>query len=351
MDISSRKMKILAAIVETYIRTGEPVGSKTLAQALEMQVSPATIRNEMAALFEMGLLEQPHTSSGRIPSHLGYRVYIDNLMRCKPLSEAERDEIDALFNVRDPDPDRLLEDAADALADYTGCATISTTITPKHVTVRRIEVIPIDRRTAVILVAASNGVIKNRVCRVDFRLTYEIVDFFNKFINDRFVGRSLNEISSRYVQSVSVSLEEYSRIFLPVLVTIFELCKSISDGQYYAGGETNLLSYKEFSPMAHELLTTLSNRNKIADLVPFDKEGINIFIGKENALSELAGSSVVMATYKIGQDSCGAIGVVGPVRLDYSRLIPHLEYFATTLGKLLSETLENPDNPQGFGSP
>ena len=116
MKLDIRKLKVLTAIVETYIETGEPVGSKTVARKLDFQVSSATIRNDMAALFDMGLLEQPHTSAGRVPSHLGYRIYVDQLMHCQPLSEEEQREIDALFNVRDPDPDRLLEDAAEALS-------------------------------------------------------------------------------------------------------------------------------------------------------------------------------------------------------------------------------------------
>ncbi len=162
MKLDIRKLKILTAIVETYIDTGEPVSSKILAQQLGFSVSSATIRNDMAALFEMGLLEQPHTSAGRVPSHLGYRVYVDQLMHCKPLSEEERREIDALFNVRDPDPDKLLEDAAQALADYTNCATVSTTITPKTVLVKRVEIVPAGTRTVVVLVIATNGVIKNK---------------------------------------------------------------------------------------------------------------------------------------------------------------------------------------------
>ena len=146
MKLDIRKLKILTAIVETYIETGEPVSSKMLTEKLGLQVSSATIRNDMAALFEMGLLEQPHTSAGRVPSHLGYRIYVDQLMRCEPLSDEERREIDALFNVRDPDPDKLLEDAAEALADYTNCATVSTTITPRTVQVKRIEIVPAGAR-------------------------------------------------------------------------------------------------------------------------------------------------------------------------------------------------------------
>lgn len=341
MDISERKLKILAAIVDGYILHGEPIGSKTLAGMLNFQVSPATLRNEMSALFELGLLEQPHTSAGRVPSHLGYRVYINQLMHRRELTADERDSIDALFNVSDPDPDRLLSDAAQALARYTNCATISTTITPHDVTVRRIEVVPIDRRTVVILVVASNGVIRNKVARVDYNLNREIIEFFTKFANDRFAGRSIEEITMQYLGSVAVALGEYTRVFTPLLAGIYEICRSIFEGQFYASGETNLLSYKEFRSIAHELLTTLGDRHRVTEMLPMNREGVRVTIGKENSLSELTDSSVLVATYHIGRESYGAIGVVGPVRLDYQTLIPHLEYFSQTLGKLLSDTLDN----------
>jgi heat-inducible transcriptional repressor len=340
VDIGTRKLQILSAIVEEYIRTGEPVGSKRVAQLLSFQVSPATIRNEMAVLFDLGLLEQPYTSAGRIPSHLGFRVYLNQLLCCSPLTEAEKDEIDALFNVKNPDPDRLLEDAAQALADFTGCATISATSTPQHITVRRVDVIPVAPRTVMLLVIAANGVIRSKVCRVDITLTPEVLEFFSKFANDRFAGRSLREISLGYIGSVAVALGEYSRVFTPLLAGIFELCKQIYDGQYYVGGNTNLLAYKEFSDVAHDLLTLLEKRDTLSGLAGPDGQTVTVTIGKENAQSELSNTAVVVAKYNVGQDVCGAIGVIGPVRLDYSRLIPHLEYFAQTLGSLLTDTME-----------
>ena len=267
MKLDIRKLKILTAIVETYIDTGEPVSSKILAQQLGFSVSSATIRNDMAALFEMGLLEQPHTSAGRVPSHLGYRVYVDQLMHCKPLSEEERREIDALFNVRDPDPDKLLEDAAQALADYTNCATVSTTITPKTVLVKRVEIVPAGTRTVVVLVIATNGVIKNKVCRVDFRVTGEIVEFLNQFANGRLVGRSVNDISQWYINSISVTLGDYSQLFIPVLATIYELCREINDGQFYTSGGANLLNYKELADIARDLLSAMANREQLLGVI------------------------------------------------------------------------------------
>ncbi len=340
MKLDIRKLKILTAIVETYIDTGEPVSSKILAQQLGFSVSPATIRNDMAALFEMGLLEQPHTSAGRVPSHLGYRPYVDQLMHCKPLSEEERREIDALFNVRDPDPDKLLEDAAQALADYTNCATVSTTITPKTVLVKRVEIVPAGTRTVVVLVIATNGVIKNKVCRVDFRVTGEIVEFLNQFANGRLVGRSVNDISQWYINSISVTLGDYSQLFIPVLATIYELCREINDGQFYTSGGANLLNYKELADIARDLLSAMANREQLLGVIGSKSDAVFITIGKENNQSELTDTSVVVTKYRIGEQNSGAIGVIGPVRMDYAKLIPHLEYFSQTLGKLLAETFE-----------
>ena len=340
MKLDLRKLKVLTAIVETYIDTGEPVSSKSLAQKLDFQVSPATIRNDMAALFEMGLLEQPHTSAGRVPSHLGYRIYVDQLMHCKPLTEEERREIDALFNVRDPDPDKLLEDAAEALADYTKCATVSTTITPKTVQVKRVEIVPAGTRTVVVLVIATNGVIKNKVCRVDFGLTNEILNFLNQFANGRLVGKSVNDISQWYVNSIAATLGDYSALFVPVLATIYELCHEINEGQFYTSGSVNLLGYRELSDIARDLLLTMNNREELLGVIASKEDAVFITIGKENARSELTDTSVVVTRYRIGAQNSGAIGVIGPVRMDYAKIIPHLEYFSQTLGKLLAETFE-----------
>jgi len=331
----------LAAIVETYIRTGEPVGSKLLAGGLGFNVSPATVRGDMAWLFEMGYLEQPHTSAGRVPSHLGYREYIDSLMRPAPLSAQERTEIDSLFNVHNPDPDKLLEDAAEALSAYTNCATVTSSITPKTVFIRRLELIEAASNTVVILLIASNGMIRNKVCRVDFLVNGKLIDFFNKFANSRLGGMSIDAVSSSYLNAMAVNLGEYSRVFNPILSAIFELCKELSDGQYYVSGGAKLLEYGELNRLVRDLLLMLENRDSLQALFSGKREGANfrIIIGKENQSMELSDSAVVMTGYEVDGVPAGTIGLIGPVRIDYARLIPHLEYFAHTLGDLLTETL------------
>ena len=341
MNIDQRKRHVLAVIAATHAHTGEPVGSKRVAELMGGSLSPATIRNDMASLFEMGLLEQPHTSAGRIPSHLGYRLYIDQLMEVTPLDNQQRDMIDAMFNVRNPDPDKLLADAAAALATITNCATISTTITPSTVTVRRVDIIPAGATTVVILIIASNGVIKNKVCRVDFIVTPEIVEFFTKFCNSRIVGRTLEELSLLYLNSVTISLGEYSRVFTPILAAIYELCRQIYDGQFYIAGQNNLLSYPEYKGVAYDLLQFLTQRERVMELIDSgDSKTTKVTIGRENQCQELAGSSVIITKYNIGRYTTGAIGIIGPVRLDYATAIPRVEYFAQTMGSLLSETFE-----------
>ena len=351
MELDARKLRILAKIVETYIATGEPVGSKLIAYLLGGEVSPATVRNDMAVLFDLGLLEQPHTSAGRIPSHLGIRVYIDQIMREQPLTTHEKQEIEALFNFRDPNPDKLLEDAAKALARYTGCAAISTTINRRSLLVRRIEIIPATQRTAVILLILSNGMIKNRVCRVDFTLTPKIVEFFQNFANGMLGGKSVNQISQSFIHSVSLSLDEYTEVFTPLLAAIYDLCREASEGPIYRSGTSNLLEYEELRRIANQLFRVINSREGVMELLgrgrdgvqdffDRDREGVRVSIGKENQKMELADSSVIISRYPIGDDSEGAIGLIGPIRMDYAHLIPHLEYFSQMLGKLLSDTLE-----------
>lgn len=336
MDFDTRKQRILSAIIETYIRTGEPVGSKTLSEMPGITVSPATIRNEMSILFDMGFLEQPHTSAGRVPSHLGYRKYVDSLMHEEPLSEYEKEEIDALFNVGNPDPDKLLEDAAETLAEYSGCATVAMTSTPAFVTVEHIDIVPAGHGTVALLVIASNGVVKSKICRLNYRINSGIIDFFKKFANDRFSGYTLKEISAEYVSSVAISLGDYSEIFNPLIAGIYELCQEVYEGQYYLGGQEKLLTYNEYSDKALEIIKLLSKRSEICPVLGSNPSGVTVFIGKENAFSELSKSSLIVARFRIGENDCGAIGLIGPVRIDYSRLIPELEYFAQKLGRLLT---------------
>ncbi len=335
--LDPRKSTVLAMAIERYIQSSEPVGSKYIAQEMG-SISSATIRNDMAALEALGLLEQPHASAGRIPTQQGYRVYLDQLMQPKPLSIAQKRAIDALFNVRNADPDRLLSDATKAISMLTGLGGFSTTIMNQTVTVKKITITPADSRTLMIAMIASNGVIKNKVCRVDFDVNGAMVEVFAKFANARMAGHSLDQISQSYLNAVSVDLGSYSMVFNPILGCIYELAKEINDGQYFLQGTTRLLKFTEIDGHAYELLAFLERPGEIAKLVGGGASHTWAIIGRESQTPELTKCSVLVSRYQIGDSATGLIGVVGPTRVDYSTILPQLEYFAGTLGRLLTDT-------------
>ena len=338
MTPEQRKLLVLSMVVEEFIETGEPAGSKFLAELMRNSVSSATLRNDMSSLDKVGFLEQPHASAGRIPTHRGLRLYIDRLMQTVPLNEFEKAEIEALFNVRNADPDKLLEDAAQSLSEITHLATVTTTVIPKTVTVKSIQIVPVGRQTAVILLSVSSGVIKNKVCRLDFEISPQIVEFFTKFANSRLDGVSLDVINSSYINALSVSMGQYSGVFLPVMSAIYELVREINEGQYYYKGTTNLLEYNELNQSAFDILSLIEQGDEVIRMVSQRDIPTEILIGNETLNPKLSESAVLIARYNIGDSAVGGIGVIGPVRMNYKRLIPMVEYFAATLGKLLSDT-------------
>lgn len=344
MRLTERQMRILEAMVNEYVRTGAPVGSKVLSQIVDIGVSPATIRSEMAILYDKGFLEQPHTSAGRIPSHQGIREYVDYIMKIKPLSKKEISQIDSLFNQRNPDPDKLLGDVADALSDYTGYATVASSIVADGVNIDRLEFIVAGQNTVVIVLIASNGIVRSKVVRVDFVISTDVIEFFGKFANDRFSGKSIDSITTSYINAVGLSLGEYSRIFTSLILAVFELCQEVSVGKYYVSGSTKLLSYYgELSQLAKELLAMIESPENLHKLFGTNFVDYKLLIGKENSAVELTDSSVIVTQYMVGGQPAGTIGLIGPVSLDYRRVIPHLEYFSATLGKILSETFSGYD--------
>ena len=257
------------------------------------------------------------------------------------LEDAARGEIDALFNYCDPDPDRVLEGATRMLAKETGCFAISTTISRQSLFVKRIEIIPATAHTVVILLLCSNGMVKNKVCRVNFNLTPNVVDFFQSFANGRLAGRSLNEITAQYINSMAFTLGEHTDIFAPLLAAIYELCREACEGALYRSGTGNLLEHPELRNVADRLYRLLDSREEMLRIIGSRENDLFVSVGRENARPEMENSSMIVARYRIGEDSIGALGLVGPVRMDYARLIPHVEYFANMLSRMLSDTLNN----------
>ncbi len=344
LQVDERKLGVLAAIVEEYIRTGEPVGSKAVAGLLDVAVSSATIRNDMAALEKLGLLEQPHTSAGRVPSYLGYRVYIDKLMRPKPLSDEEKGLIDSLLCQNDVTANAVVENAVDALANLTGCAAVTSSGIPQFSVITRVEVVPAGRRLYALLIITSAGEIKNKICRVEFDLTYEQLDFFARFINDNLHGLRLETLNPAYIQSLAVALGSYMLSLSPLLYAVYELTGEIRHQDVDIKGEANLLSYRDVD--AKEVVQFMSSKNQLATLLNSAFDGIHVIFGKENQSFAITNSSLILSQYNIGRQNAGSLGLIGPIRLDYAKMIPYIQYITDEMTKRLSQVISEDLSPE-----
>ena len=282
--MDTRSMKILAAIVDEYIRTGEPVGSKALAEKPDISVSSATIRNTMAALEQEGYLDHPHTSAGRVPTYKGYRFYIDNLMDPIPLDQADKEQIDGLLEkaVHDSSSspeEAIVESASAALAEITKCATYSTNHVSQFSVITKVDVIPTGRRMYVLLMITSTGAIKNRVCRMQFDLTNEQMEFFTNFVSKNLQGVNLAEMTDEYINKLTQALGAYMITLSPLLTAVCELSNDLVQGNVDVQGQSNLIECQEFPVM--DVMKFLENKKELSALLDSTFSGISIKFGGE----------------------------------------------------------------------
>lgn len=341
MLIDERKMLILSAVVDEYIKTGEPVGSHGILDRLTVSVSSATIRNDMAVLERLGYLEQPHTSAGRVPTYLGYRFYIDNLMSPTPLSAKEKRLIDSLLTKNDITVDSVVDNAVNVLSDLTQLAVVSKSSMPIFSVITRVEVIPAGRRLYALLIITSAGTIKNKICRIEFDLSFEQLDYFARFINENLNGLNLDNINDTMLSNLAIAMGGYMVSLSPLLNAVYELSGEMAKTGVVLKGEQRLLTS---GVKADEVVSLVANKNNLDSLLSKAFDGISIVFGKENESFAVSNSSMIMSPYKINHAQAGSFGVIGPLRLDYANVIPHIEYITKSVTKLLADVIEN-DEP------
>ena len=332
MEIGERKLKILTAIVEEYIRTGEPVGSKSLAEISNLGVSPATIRNEMASLFELGLLEQPHTSAGRVPSQRGLRLYVDLLMDPVEPDDELKARIDNIFDVRAVDMQGLLEQISEAVATMTGCAVVTTAPTPANERVSRIEMIKVSPYNVVAVIITANGDVHSKNFRLGYDMNAGAMEYFSNWLTEKVEGMKLGELTQSFMQQTAMSAKENILLFTPLLAAIYELVCSLLKTNIHLCGDLNLLSFENLRNSAYEIFKLLDDEKEVESLFKIGSKTVRI--GKECHRAELEDASILVQEYKLPNGSGGVIGVLGPIRQDYKRILPCLEYFAMNMGKI-----------------
>lgn len=341
MELSLRKQKILAAVVEIYIASGEPVGSKSVCDALDFNVSSATVRNELSELNELGLLEQPHTSAGRVPTQRGYRLYIDTLMRRQPISGEEKRVLDSMILPSAYDPEKLLDGVAKVLASMTKFAAVSTTPSSEGADIRAVQLVQTSRRTAMVILMTSAGTMKSRVFHCDFDLSPEILRIFFRMLNEKLVGLPVASVTPGYIQSLAASLGDMAMMMSSALMAVADVAQDSMHSDICLDGQVNLLFYPEIGQVGvKRILDFLSRPMELSRLLSQQEGNIRVLIGQESKRPELCDSSVVVSKYAVGGHDAGAIAIIGPMRMNYSRVISNIEYLSGSVGRMLTELLD-----------
>lgn len=325
--MDARKRRILKAIVENYISGAEPVGSKTLAGQPGLDVSPATLRNEMAALEAMGFLEHPHTSAGRVPTPMGYRMYVDELMQAHRLSRVDQEAIGRIMRIRISELDRMILQAGKILADITHYAAVAATQRERSVEITRLELFLADSHTLVMVAVLEGGFVSNKLARLPFAAQEENIRKLGVILSRNKEPLKTPETELREAGE-GYAVWPYVKEFLSDLAH--------SGDEVFISGETHLLAHPEFHDVlrAKRTLEYITGQREMLVRRAPGIDGVRITIGPENAAEELADTSVVMASYQLGDGLRGMIGIVGPTRMDYSKLVSRLEFFVSRLEKL-----------------
>ena len=338
MAISERKKKILAAVVEEYIRTAEPVGSKAIAQTAGLGCSSATIRNELAELVNMGYLEQPHTSAGRVPTPMGYRMYVNELMQMQKLSLEETEEINQRLNTKLQELDDTISQVsrlASQLTDYPALALTA----QSAVNIKRFDIIYVDANTFIIVAMMSNNTVKNKLVRLPVSVNEGLMKKLSALFNANFTGISEDQITPLLINSTERAADDTMGITSVIASFAIEILSEADKPMAFVTGENRLLNQPEYRDpdKAHKLMSYLSTGGHI--LPPADNmagsEEVRVLIGPENVAEELKDSSVVIASYDAGDNTRGLIGVVGPTRMDYSAVAAKLSFLAAGLSRRL----------------
>lgn len=336
--LSERKLKILHAIIQNYLETGEPVGSRTISKYTDLNLSSATIRNEMADLEELGYILQPHTSAGRIPSDQGYRLYVDMLMEEKEqeLTEMQEQMLDKADRM-----EQLLSQAAKVLASSTNYATMVSTPVSSANKLKFIQLSMVDEEQIIAVIVLGGNVIKNKIINVEEPLSNENLLKLNMLLNTTLTGMPIEEINLGLIARLKEQAGIHSEVVGNVLDAVAEVIQVDNEMHIYTSGATNIFKYPELSDKqsAQEIISAFEEKQQLNELVTQtlareDNTGIQVYIGDETPVQNMKDCSVVIATYELGEGMKGTIGIIGPKRMDYEHVLKSMKRLQNELDQM-----------------
>jgi heat-inducible transcriptional repressor len=357
MELTARRRKILRAIVEHYIDTAEPVGSKAIAQLAGLECSSATIRNDMAALEKLGYLEQPHTSAGRIPSAKGYRIYVNELMEHHKLSMQETERMNESLHLKMRELDRFMDQAGKIVSQFTNYPAFALAEGREQVTIVRYDLLMVDQSSFICVAMTNTSVVKNKLFHLPTDITEPQLQLLNALLNTSFTGKTLAQFSPELMETARKAAGSSFGLISLVVSFAMDVLKDSEHSAVHTAGARHLLEHPEYQDVekAHKLMSYLAKDDGLSELFPMTEDGTRVLIGPENVAEELKDTSVVLASYDIGEGMRGVIGVVGPTRMDYAKITAKLSYMADNLSKLFggNETGQLPERqePRGLKAP
>ena len=344
MELDERKQKILQAIIRNYMETGEPVGSRTISKYSDLNLSSATIRNEMSDLEEMGYIVQPHTSAGRIPSDKGYRLYVDHIMEEK---NHEVQELKDLMIERTDKMEQVLKQVVKVLAANTNYATMVSAPTYHRNKLKFIQLSKVTATQILAVIMIEGNIVRNKVIDVTEELDQETVLKLNILLNSVLNGLSIEEINLAMIQNLKEQAGIHSELVGSVIDAVAEVIHSEDEVEIYTSGATNIFRYPELSDngKASELINAFEEKQQLTNLVTQtleneDNKGIQVYIGQETPIQSMKDCSVVTATYELGEGLQGTIGIIGPKRMDYENVLKTLKTLTAQLDEIYNKNKE-----------
>lgn len=341
--LTDRQLLILQVIIDDFIQSAQPVGSRSLSKKDGISFSSATIRNEMADLEELGFIEKTHSSSGRVPSEKGYRYYVDHLLSPQSVSKKDKEEIKSIFAERIYELEKVVQKSAQILSDLTNYTSIVLGPEVNENKVKKLQIIPINRDTAVAIIITDTGHVENRTITFPGSIDPSEIEKMVNILNERLSGVPLIELNDKIYKEVATILKSHIKNYDSLLNVITGTFNLQTSEKVYFGGKTNMLSQPEFNDIKkiRSLLTMIEQEKEFYELLRTNQTGIRIKIGRENRVSAMENCSLITATYTIGTEQLGSIAILGPTRMEYSRVVSLLNLLSTDMSNVLTKLYQN----------
>ena len=334
---------LLKTLIERYIREGQPVGSKVLAKDARLDLSPATIRNVVADLERLGLVSAPHTSAGRVPTELGYRLFIDNLVTIKPMDSSD---VQSLADTLDPHSDtpKLVETASSMLSGLTQMVGVVMMPYQQQAALRQIEFLPLSEKRVLAILVINEKDVQNRVIHTDRQYGLPELGRIANYLNAQFIGKDMNTVRRdllKEMEKAQANMDQLMRSAIEMAHQVFDTAGVAGKPDYVMAGETNLMGYEEMADVSRlrHLFDAFNEKRAILDLLDksLQAQGVQIFIGHESGYQALDNCSVVTTPYSVNNEVMGVLGIIGPTRMAYDRIIPMVDVTAKLLGAVLNQ--------------